>query len=189
LAHQAGAPAAEPRRDAAPPLPAVPQQAPAGDLEETFLGPLTRQIGTIPGPTIRVPGATRDPGIALGTGGLAAATDVAPDLLSADGEPAPRRERAGEATRSAAVAGPQPRRVTPSVAAPIATVSLRSAPADAPSRRRQETAAPQTTVSVTIGRVEVRALPAASTPAREARLPAPRMTLEDYQRKIDGGAR
>jgi len=56
--------------------------------------------------------------------------------------------------------------------------------------RRGAAAPPETVIRVTIGRVDVRAVPPARPPAREARAaPQPRLTLEGYLERRRGGRR
>jgi hypothetical protein len=83
---------------------------------------------------------------------------------------------------------PFPHRITPSriVVEPRQAPHVQPVPRS-PRTHRQPPAAPD--VHVTIGRVEVRAVPAAEPPSRSRSVPSSLMSLEDYLRKRGEGTR
>lgn len=130
--------------------------------------------------------------ISVGRSYASAEAPPTPDVLQAIKELAPPTDQDVAAAPPAPLRRPATRSGTArEQAEQVATVHARVA--GVPSRRSEEgtvqDAWPQPSITVTIGRVEVRAVHPTPPSARESRPPAPRMTLEDYQRKLAGGAR
>ena len=168
-----------------PPVSKPPDERPdaAGPARSTVVHPPSAAASRGPPPTPGRPRPDRAPG-AEPTTPPRPGQDAA---VAPPGEPAPSRARGEAATRHAAAAAaptstappapaaPAPHRPAPATVAPRAPPPERGAADHAPLR-----APPDVTVTVSIGRIEVRATPPPSPPPGPAPRPAPR--LDDYLR-------
>ncbi|MGW8765216.1 hypothetical protein ACWGN5_22210 [Streptomyces sp. NPDC055815] len=197
MAPRHGTPPARTAPEHAPVLPA----GPSGGAGRGPGGPGPRSIGRPAGPAVRQPSSTEGtspipyPGAGTGARGTGrAAASPAHGEAASEGRRSLRRAAAPPPAGSALAAQPR----TPDAGSPRST--LPSSPAGrGTGRRTAGPAAPgaasppeETTVHITIGRLEIRSGPARPAPAAApARRPArePAVPLEEYLSRRSGGGR